>query len=172
MGCIEKSPKPVNFVPCSREKASWRTHCWCVLWPCWRGHPILWSDGTCSDSWPGPAHTSSTLHGSEKHQTNNQLFKKQTNKQQQWSFTNDVTLRVETWLHQLTCLRNSSRAISPWATRRTSFTTISFFWRSTSQICPRVSSDRTQFTCRRFISCFQWRSLSASDFSSITNMLI
>ena len=70
-----------------------------------------------------------------------------------------------------TCLRNSSKAISPWATRRTSFTTISFFCRSTSQICPRVSSDRTQFTCKRFISCFQWRSLRASDFSSITNML-
>ena len=71
----------------------------------------------------------------------------------------------------LTCLRNSSKAISPWATRRTSFTTISFFCRSTSQICPRVSSDGTQFTCKRFISCFQWRSFRASDFSSITNML-
>ena len=72
--------------------------------------------------------------------------------------------------HLLTCLRNSSSAISPWATANTSLMTASLRIRSMSHRCPRVSSDSTQLTRRRRISCFQWRSLTASDFSSTTIM--
>lgn len=72
----------------------------------------------------------------------------------------------------LACFKNSSKAISPWATSSTSLTIASFLCKSTSQIWPRVNSETTQLTWSLFISCFQWRSLSASDFSSITNMFI
>lgn len=70
-----------------------------------------------------------------------------------------------------TCLRNSSRAISPWATLMTSLTMLSCLCKSISQMWPRVSSDNTQLTFSRFISCFQCLSFRASDLSSTTSTL-
>ena len=90
-------------------------------------------------------------------------------KQEQWGHTQTREHPRLKNLH--TCFKNSSKAISPCATMMISLTMLSFFWRSMSQMCPRVSSDRTQLTRRRFISDFQWRSFSASDFSSVTSML-
>lgn len=69
-----------------------------------------------------------------------------------------------------TCFKNASSAASPRAMTKTSLMMTSFFCRSTSQSWPRVTSRRTQLTCRHFISCFQCLSLNASDFNSITSV--
>ena len=43
-------------------------------------------------------------------------------------------------VNKQTCLRNSSKAISPWATAKTSLTIDSWLFRSISHRCPRVIS--------------------------------
>ena len=57
--------------------------------------------------------------------------------------------------HNHTIFKNSSSAISPWATSMTSLTIASFLCRSTAQTCPSVRSCSCHATRRFLISCFQ-----------------